>query len=815
MSLTRRSTLGAFLLIPASFAIPLAPAWGQASAEPPRWPHSTTVDGTTVTVYQPQAIAWPDHKELTARAAIAISRQGEKTPILGTVELTMDTMTDAGTGMVTLSNPRLSASHFPALDTNAATELEQRIKERLPQMQLEPVSLQNVLLSLKDKPATQDVAVLNDPPAIYHSEKPASLVVFDGDPVMVPAGKTELKYAVNTNWEVFTDDKTWFLLNDGLWLSAPAFSGPYAAVTTLPPAFKSLPAEPNFSAARGAIPPKPVKPSVVPVIFVSTKPAEIIVTDGPPQFDPVKGTGLQVVKNTESALFLYPATGTFYLLTSGRWFASTGLDGPWHFASNELPPDFAAIPPDGKLSGVLPSVPGTSQAELAVLQAQVPQQATLKKDAAKVSVTYAGQPKFEPIPSTPMTYAVNTSYQVIQVNGVYYVCYQGAWFTGPTPNGPWVLAASVPKVIYTIPPSSPMYNVTYVQVYSSTPSTVTYGFTAGYMMGFVTAGLLVYGTGYYYPPVVYRGPVPIYYPRPYTYGGSTWYNPSTGAWARGGAVYGPYYGARGSSYYNPSTGAYARGGSVYGPYGGAGAFSAYNPSTGSYAHGSASYNGWNGVANASYYNARTGTSGTTNQNWNAYSRWGSSTFSNANGSVNTASASNARGSVGGFSASNGTQGAGYNTARGQGGAVKTQNGDVYAGHDGNVYQHNSSGWSKYDNGSFQPVTPPSNTPQNRTTAPSNTTQNRTTAPSNTTQNRTTATNSSAQTQRQNYQQQGTRPTGGQQQRQQLDSTSYNQLEQDRRARYSGGGGSGGGGGFRGGESGSRGGGGGGRGEWRR
>ena len=38
---------------------------------------------------------------------------------------------------------------------------------------------------------------------------------------------------------------------------------------------------------------------------------------------------------------------------------------------------------------------------------------------------------------------------------------------------------------------------------------------------------------------------------------------------------------------NPATGAWAQGGAIYGPNGGAGAFSAYNPSTGSYAHGSA------------------------------------------------------------------------------------------------------------------------------------------------------------------------------------------------------------------------------------
>jgi hypothetical protein len=299
---------------------------------------------------------------------------------------------------------------------------------------------------------------------------------------------------------------------------------------------------------------------------------------------------------------------------------------------------------------------------------------------------------------------------VLKIGTGFYVCESGAWFVGATPNGPWLLADSVPRVIYTIPPSSPLYTVTYVQVYAVTPTAVTYGYTAGYTLAYVSYGVLVYGTGYYYPPIILPGPVPIYYPFPYTYAGAVWYNPSSGAWARGGTVYGPYGGAAtGGSYYNPNTGAWAHGAAVYGPNGGAGAWSAYNPSTGSYAHGSSSWSNGSGSANASYYNARTGVSGSTVQNVNPYGRSGSSSFSGPNQTVNTKSGANANGRASGFDSSTGAQGAGYhdNATGGSGGVVKTQNGDVYAGHDGNVYQHTDSGWSKYSNGSWNPVQKPS------------------------------------------------------------------------------------------------------------
>jgi hypothetical protein len=81
----------------------------------------------------------------------------------------------------------------------------------------------------------------------------------------------------------------------------------------------------------------------------------------------------------------------------------------------------------------------------------------------------------------------------------------GVWFSSVVATGPWVVATSVPPVIYTIPPSSPVHYVTYVQVYGYTPSVVYVGYTPGSYGTVVSSdGVVVYGTGYYYPP--YIGP---------------------------------------------------------------------------------------------------------------------------------------------------------------------------------------------------------------------------------------------------------------------------------------------------------------------
>jgi hypothetical protein len=680
------------------------------------WPHTLDYNGATVVVYQPQAISWTDQSLLSARTALAITKKGEKQPIVGTIEFAGDTTTDFTTRMVTVYNLRLLSSHFPSLDTNAANELEAKIRAGLPKLGPKSVPLDNVLLSLKDKPANPDGVKLNiDPPVIFHSARPASLVVFDGEPAMSPLGKTGLTFAVNTNWDVFQDSgsKAWYLLNGKSWFTAPAYSGPWAPVKKLPAVFYKIPNDKNWYDVRKNVPGVPAKEETSPTIFVSNKPAEIIVTIGPPVLVAVPGTSLQYVSNTESALFLDTANGKFYYLTSGRWFSSAGLDGPWTFASNNLPPDFSLIPPDNPRSVVLPSVPGTAQAQQAIVEANIPRQATMLRTTPAPTVVYAGMPNFAPIPGTQLAYATNTAFEVIAFGGKFYLCYQGAWFISPSPVGPFILTDTIPVAIYSIPPTAPVYNVTYVRVYSSSPTVIVFGYTSGYTMAYVSGSVVVYGTGYYYPPVIYYPPVayypvPVYYPYPYTYAGSVWYNSSTGAWARGGTIYGPYGGAiTAGTAYNPNTGAWAHGAAVYGPYGGAGAWSAYNPTTGSYAHGSAVWGPDGGTAYGSFGNSRYGIAGTTTQNWNSYERWGSSVISGPNQTIHTASGSNINGAAaGGFSSSTGAEGAGVHTANGNNaGIAKTQSGNVYAGADGNVYKKTDNGWEKYDNGSWSPVQP--------------------------------------------------------------------------------------------------------------
>ena len=282
--------------------------------------------------------------------------------------------------------------------------------------------------------------------------------------------------------------------------------------------------------------------------------------------------------NTNSVVFVFTPTQQFYYLTAGRWFQTTDLQqGPWTYATPDLPPDFAKIPLSSPASAILASVPGTEEAKDAVLLAQVPTTMTVnsKEAAAKVKVEYAGDPKFEPIKGTSMEYAANTPDKVIKVGDVYYLCLQGVWFMSPNPAGPWTTCTSVPQEIYTIPSSSPVYNVTYVTQTGNPDGTVTANYTAGYLgtfiLGAAAGAILADGSGYWWPPYCYGG---YYYPYPGTYCG---------------AYYGGYGYHYPTPYYDSATGAYGWKQTAYGPYGSATRGAGYNPYTGTYARGASGF----------------------------------------------------------------------------------------------------------------------------------------------------------------------------------------------------------------------------------
>jgi hypothetical protein len=674
------------LSLASSSGHPAPPATSVVSTAP-TWPRVFDRNGAHIIVYQPQLKIWQGYRNLVADTAISIQQNGTNKPILGVISWKANTITDVTTKTVIVRDIEVLSARFPYLDPTQEPALQQKIRQVYPTMTF-TIGLERMIASLaKLNAPVHSITADVQPPTIFVSTIPAIVLLVNGKPVLAPIQGSTLEYVVNTNWDLFYDKSDYYLLDGKTWLKAKELTGPWTISTKLPSAMTSLPKD-QWDEVLKTIPPAASATANAPKVFFTDKPAELIVSWGQPVFGNVSGADLQYVTNTESNLFRHQPDGQFYVLLSGRWFRAESLSGPWTYAGNHLPADFLRIPKGQSYSSVLISIPGTQAASDAVLLSQVPTTAIVNRAeaASQVKVVYAGEPQFVSIETTTMYYAVNTPNKVIRVGDAYYLCSTGIWFLSSTPNGPWTTADYVPPVVYTIPPSSPVYNVTYVVVSNPTPTTVEMSYSSGYLgmfvLGAAVGATVVYGTGYYYPPYIYWGPRPIYYPYPYTYGVAAVYNPYTGAYGVGRAVYGPYGSAGTAAWYNPNTGMYGRAVTTQNAYGGHTYAQAYNPWTGTYA--------------------------ATSQGHNQYSQWGSSVVTNGNNWAQAQHVTNANGTAGSFQTSKGSAGAGVSGANGNSGFVAkdANNNNVYAGADGNVYKKDSNGnWSKWDNGSWTPVDP--------------------------------------------------------------------------------------------------------------
>jgi uncharacterized membrane protein YgcG len=491
------------------------------------WPREIVVPEAKIIIYQPQLETFKEDK-LTARSAVSVTKKGETEPMFGAVWFTARVSTDRDTRMVTPMEVKVTNVKFPVDDKSKEEKLAGILEKAIPAWDL-TISLDSLLTMLdlveKEKASADDLKAA--PPKIMYVTYPAILVTIDGEPELSKVKDSKLMRIVNTPFFIVfePEKKNYYLKGGSEWLSTKDIMGAWQSEPS-PPASVVAAAD-KFTDKQGESGEKQDTGSM-PKIIVATVPTELIVSEGEPKYKSVTGTGLLYMSNTESDVFMEIGTQKYFVLLSGRWFASSSLTGPWSYVpSDKLPSDFAKIAQGSDKGSVLSNVSGTEQAREAVLDTYIPQTSTVKRDEkVEVAVKYDGTPEFKQIESTTMSYAVNTPNSVIRVGKYYYLCHEAVWYISDKPSGPWAVAVNVPKEIYTIPPSYPVYHVKYVYVYDYTPSVVYVGYTPGYTGTYVYGGTVVYGTGYYYRGW-YRT---VYYAHPVTWGYSVHYSSVSGRW---------------------------------------------------------------------------------------------------------------------------------------------------------------------------------------------------------------------------------------------------------------------------------------------
>jgi hypothetical protein len=535
--MTLRITSGerrtARLLVPL-LLLALAPRHVAAQAPPApsggeTWPREFRSGGVTITAYQPQVESWRG-RDLAGRVAVSVKDAASPGEQFGVVWFTAKTDVDRADNLVTAEDITITKGSFPA-SPDKTDQYVKALQASMPQ-QMGDLSFAHlkaeIAVAQAESAPQKPVEVKNDVPKIYFSAGPAVLVRVDGQPVLRQVPGFELLRIINSYAVLLFDQSqgTYYLHVVGRWAAAQSLDGPWAEASRRPASLGQIlrtvtkGGQTNALDDPGAYVARSAAEGVFPAIYVSTVPAELIMTRGVPSYEPISGTSLLDVSNTDDNVIVDPTNSLQYVLISGRWFSTNSIEtGPWTYVANDkLPADFAKIPVTHPRGVVLPSVAGTPPAREAVIDNSIPETAEVTRATTRLTTTYGGSPQLQDIEGTPLQYVTNSQYPEIRVDAsTWYALKDAVWFEGTSAGGPWAVADSVPDVIYTIPPSSPLHYVTYVSVYGATPQTVTVGYTPGYY-GTVLAptGVVVYGTGYVYPPV-YVGS--LWYPPLATYGG--------------------------------------------------------------------------------------------------------------------------------------------------------------------------------------------------------------------------------------------------------------------------------------------------------
>jgi len=488
------------------------------------WPREIDAKKGTITLYQPQYEKY-EANVLEGRMAVSIKIK-DKEMMFGAIWFKANLSTDNEERTVVLKKIEILRVNFPDLEDQVTIEeFTSFLTKEIESWDI-IMSLDRFVAGMSEIENQKDLSVKlnNNPPDIYFRTTPTVLISIDGEPKLKTVEGSQLVYVQNTQFFIVTDAKkeNYYIKNGKFWYVSNEVIKGWKETKDIPSEIEEFAKKSNQVELDSLA----LSITEAPSLIIATKPSELVSTDGKPDYASIEGTALLFASNTEDDIIMDINSQQHYILIAGRWYHSKTLeDGDWKFAEpDKLPADFAKIPEDSKMASVRVSIPNTPEAQDALLEQSIPQTATINRKEATVEVNYDGEPKFEKIEGTEMSYAINTNKTVILISNKYYCVDDAVWFVSNKATGPWEVSITRPDEVDNIPPESPVYNVKYVYIYESTPEVVYVGYLPGYNYSYVYGGVVVYGTGYYYNP--WYGPY--YYPRPVTYGYGVHYNPYSG-----------------------------------------------------------------------------------------------------------------------------------------------------------------------------------------------------------------------------------------------------------------------------------------------
>src|SRR6266480_609074 len=194
MKLPNISLLHCVLVVSALLASPFERATGTATSDQPAdpgWPREKYSNGTRLIIYQPQVDDWQNFQELSWRMAVSLTPKGGK-EVVGVVEMKGNTDIDNVAKVAVITNPQVTGTYFPSLDSATKEKMDQLFKSFVPSTV--SISLHSLIASTPKKEAPAGVQLNNDPPKVFVGYRPSILLSVNGEPVLSEVPNTNLKF---------------------------------------------------------------------------------------------------------------------------------------------------------------------------------------------------------------------------------------------------------------------------------------------------------------------------------------------------------------------------------------------------------------------------------------------------------------------------------------------------------------------------------------------------------------------------------------------------------------------------------------------
>ena len=284
------------------------------------WPQEIGIPDGQIIIYQPQ----PDGlvgTTLTGRAAISIELESLDAPVFGAIWFEATLQTDRDDRSATITEVSVVDMRFPGQDEEREKKLRDILENSAPNMDL-VISLDELIASLEAESKRVEAVgeIDTTPPEVIFSEEPAMLILIDGEPHLVEVENSKIKRVVNTAFSLLYDgdNKTYYLYADkDSWYMTREIMGEWVLADAVPSEVAKLAPSETPDPDDELVEDESTEPGPPPKIIVRTQPAELIVSEGKPEFQPIVGTDLLYVSNTESDVLMDIDDQKYYVLLSG------------------------------------------------------------------------------------------------------------------------------------------------------------------------------------------------------------------------------------------------------------------------------------------------------------------------------------------------------------------------------------------------------------------------------------------------------------------------------------------------------------------